>query len=102
MYVILFWMYSKCHLGKKKDNRMKTYLIEKHEMKEIRTRYGILGHQFDKRIESLLHAIHIPFYCRGFDRKPYSTLVLKITYKKIRETRKLESVHEWHFVERKN
>ncbi len=30
----------------------------------------------------LLHAIHSPFYCRGFDRKPYSTLVLKNTYKK--------------------
>jgi hypothetical protein len=38
---------------------------------------------------------------RGFSRKPYSTLVLK-NIQKIRETRKLESIHEKHFVERKN
>jgi hypothetical protein len=37
----------------------------------------------------------------GFYRKPYSSLVLKIR-KKIRETKKLESIHEYHFVERKN
>jgi hypothetical protein len=32
----------------------------------------------------------------GFYRKPYST------YKKIRETGKLKSIHKKHFVERKN
>ncbi len=34
-----------------------------------------------------------------FIKKPYSTLVLKIHAKKNRETRKLESVNEKHFVE---
>ena len=38
----------------------------------------------------------------GFQRKTYSSLVLKILTKKLRETRKLESIHEEHFVERNN
>ncbi len=53
----------------------------------------------------LLYAIHSPFYWRIFKKAiVYSSLirVLKILTKKIRETRKLESIHEQHFVERKN
>jgi hypothetical protein len=38
----------------------------------------------------------------GFYRKSYSTLVFKIHTKKIPETRKLQAIHEKHFVERKN
>jgi hypothetical protein len=58
----------------------------------------ILGHQFDKRLESFA-----PCYSTcGFYRKPYSTLVLKIHTKEIREKGNLESIHEKHFVERKN
>jgi hypothetical protein len=49
----------------------------------------------------LLHAVHSPFYWRIL-RKPYSSLVLKLLTKKIRETRKLEYFHEKHFVKRKN
>jgi hypothetical protein len=37
----------------------------------------------------------------GFYRKPYSALV-KNSIQKIRETRKLESIHEWRFVEQIN
>ncbi len=33
----------------------------------------------------------------GFKRKPYSSLGFKNPYKKIHETRKLESIHEQHF-----
>jgi hypothetical protein len=32
-------------------------------------------------------------------RKPYASLVLKILTKKIRKTRKPESINEYHFVE---
>ncbi len=39
----------------------------------------------------LLHAIHSPFYGQ-IVKKPYY----------FREPKKLESIHEWHFVERKN
>ncbi len=50
----------------------------------------------------LLHAIHSLFYWRIL-QKPYSSLVLKILTKtKIRETRKLEYIDEYHFVQRKN
>jgi hypothetical protein len=37
----------------------------------------------------------------GFKRKPYSPLVFKILTK-VQKTRKLESIHELHFVEWKN
>ncbi len=49
----------------------------------------------------LLHAIHNPFYWQILKKtKLFSGF--KNPYKKISETRKLESVHEKHFVERKN
>jgi hypothetical protein len=44
----------------------------------------------------LLHLLPADFY-----RKPYPTPFLKIRTK-IHETRNLESLHESHFVERKN
>ncbi len=37
----------------------------------------------------------------GFKKNPYSS-GFKNPYKKIRETRKIESIHELHFVWRKN
>ncbi len=49
----------------------------------------------------LLHAVHSLFYWRIL-----KTIILlsgfKNPYRKIRETRKLESIHEYHCVERKN
>jgi hypothetical protein len=50
---------------------------------------GILRHQFSKRLESFP-----PCYLQALlaDLKPYSSLVLK-SLQKIRETRKLESIH---------
>ncbi len=52
-----------------------------------------------KESSLVLHAIHITSTVRIY-RKPLSTQVLKIR-KKIRETRKLESIHKKHFIERK-
>jgi hypothetical protein len=49
----------------------------------------------------LLRAIHSLFYWRIL-KKSMLFSGFKCPYKKIRETRKLESVHEYHFVERKN
>jgi hypothetical protein len=63
-------------------------------------RDGILGHQFNKRLESLLQVIHSPFYWRILQKNILFS-GLKKSLHKIRETRKLESIHEKHFVERK-
>ncbi len=51
----------------------------------------------------LLHAIHSPFSWRII-KTPYSAFIsgLKNPYKKIRETRKVESIQELDFVERKS
>ncbi len=49
----------------------------------------------------LLHAIHSPLYWR-IVKKIIFFSGFKNPYKKIRETRKLESIHEKHFVEWKN
>jgi hypothetical protein len=48
----------------------------------------------------LFDAIHNLFYLRIL-KKTNSSLVLK-SFQKIRETRKLKSIHEQHFVEMKN
>jgi hypothetical protein len=48
----------------------------------------------------LLNDIHSPFYW-WILKKTYSSLDLK-SLQKIRETRKLESTHEYHFVDQKN
>ncbi len=66
-------------------------------------RDGILGHQFDKILEYFA-----PCYSQSLLQ--YWWILKKIIhfssfknpYKKIRETRKLESIHRQHFVERKN
>ncbi len=58
------------------------------------SRDGIIGHQFNKRISSpLLNAILSSFYWWIF-KKTILFSGFKIPDKKIRETRKLESIHE--------
>jgi hypothetical protein len=49
----------------------------------------------------LLHAIHSLFYWRTL-QKTILQSGFKTPYKKIRETRKLETVHEQNLVEQKN
>jgi hypothetical protein len=49
-----------------------------------------LGHEFDKRLESLLHASLSLFYWQILQK----TTVFKTPYKKIREARKLKPIHE--------
>jgi hypothetical protein len=68
--------------------------------KNCLSRDGILGHQFNKDSSLWLHAIHSPFYWRIL-KKTTLFFGFKNT-KKIRETRKLEYIHEKHFVEQKN
>jgi hypothetical protein len=67
---------------------------------EYRYGFGILGHQFNKRLDSfalcysqslLLADLKKIIFFSGF----------KNPYKKIRETRKLKSFHEKHFVGQK-
>ncbi len=73
-------------------------MIKQH--RHDKTRDGILGHQFNSSL--LLHAIHSPFYWRIL-KKPILFYGFKNPFKKrISKTRKLESIHEKHFVERKN
>jgi hypothetical protein len=67
-------------------------------VKQIReeesTEMKILGHLYNKRLESFA-----PCYSQFLPlRKPYFTLVLIIHGKKIHETTKLESIHEKYFV----
>ncbi len=63
---------------------------------------GILGHQFKKRLESFAPCYsNSPFYWRIL-RKTILFSGFQNPYKKICKTRKLESVLEKHFVERKN
>jgi hypothetical protein len=50
----------------------------------------------------MLFSIHSPFYWRILKKTIPSSLVLIILTKKIREKRKLESLHEKHFVKQKN
>jgi hypothetical protein len=62
--------YSSINFANPVLQELSEYLSEKN-------REGILEYQFDKRLESLLLAIHSPFYLHIL-RKPSSTLVLKI------------------------
>jgi hypothetical protein len=55
---------------------------------------------FPKDLSPLLHAITVSSP-GGFYGKPCSTLVLTLYTKKPRNI-KLESIHEYHFVEQKN
>jgi hypothetical protein len=57
--------------------------------------------ELTKDLSLLLHAIHSPFY-RRILKETILLSDLKNLYKKIRETRKLEYIHEQHLVERKN
>jgi hypothetical protein len=62
----------------------------------------ILEHQFEKKTRVFCSMLFSVLSTGGLYRKPYPTLVFKIHTRKIRETRKHESIHEYHFVERKN
>jgi hypothetical protein len=63
--------------------------------KDERFRDGILGHQYNKRIKYFS-----PCYAQSLrladikENHTYSSLVFKNPFKKIHETRKLESIHE--------
>ncbi len=59
-----------------------------------------LGINLTKGSSLLLHAVHSSLYWQIL-KKPILFSGLKNPYKKIRETRKLESIREYHFVERK-
>jgi hypothetical protein len=72
-------------------------MIKQHRHGESRD--GILGHHFNSSL--LLHAIHSPFYWWILKKLILFSGFKNPFYKKIRETRKLASVHEKHFVERK-
>jgi hypothetical protein len=62
----------------------KMYIMYSKRYRERIYRDGILGHQFNKRLESFA-----PCYSKSL-----LLADLKNPYKKIRETRKLESIHE--------
>jgi hypothetical protein len=81
-----------------KDTLKGPYLTEKCDHNIAINRDKILGHHFNKGSILLLHAIHSPFYWRMLTK----TILFSGPYKKIRKTRKLESIHKYHFVERKN
>ncbi len=53
---------------------------------------GIHGHQFNKRLESLLHAIHVSSLVNFKESTLFSGF--KNPYEKIRETIRLESIPE--------
>jgi hypothetical protein len=57
----------------------------------METRGGILGHHFNIKLEYL-----DPCYSQSFILADFKE---NRTYKKIRESRKLESIHEYHFVD---
>jgi hypothetical protein len=64
-------------------------------------RDGILGHNFNKRIKSFAPYMlfRVPSIAWRILKKPRFFAGFQSLYKKIRETRKLESIHEYHFVE---
>jgi hypothetical protein len=59
---------------------------------------GILGHQFNKRLNSFA-----PYYSQSLllvdFKENHTPQWFSNPYKKICETRKLDSIHEWHFVQ---
>jgi hypothetical protein len=69
-------------------------------VKIVFTEMEFLDINLTKNSSLLLHAIHSPFYWRIL-KKTILFFGFKNT-KKIRETRKLEYIHEKHFVEQKN
>jgi hypothetical protein len=56
------WEVGKENLKLKMLPAAKDYLLP--SIFGLITRDGILGNQFNKKLESLLHAIHSPFYWR--------------------------------------
>jgi hypothetical protein len=69
---------------------------------QILSREGILGHQINKRIKSFGPCYSQSLLLVDFkENHRYSSLGLKILLK-IRQTRKVGSIHEWHFVKWNN
>jgi hypothetical protein len=62
---------------------------------------GILGHQFNKRLESFAPCYSQSLLLADFKKNHTLLWCWKSLQKKIRKTRKLESIHENYFVERK-
>ncbi len=86
--------------GKKPNTKLKRKPSTKdRRLGRIKTRDGILGHYLDKILESFA-----PCHSQSLllaDFKDNQTLLWFQKYiQKIREARKLESIHEYHFVER--
>jgi hypothetical protein len=59
---------------------------------------GILGHQFDNRLESFASCYSQSLLLTDF-RENHTLLWSSKTIQKIQETRQLESIHQLHFVE---
>ena len=60
----------------------------------------ILGHQFDKRLESFASCYSQSLLLTDF-RENHTLLWFSETIQKIHETRQLESIHQQHIVDRK-
>ncbi len=63
---------------------------------------GILGHKFNKRLETFAPCYSQSPSTGGFLKRPYSPVFPKIFTKKIYEKRILGSIHEKRVLERKN
>jgi hypothetical protein len=74
-----------------KDVTLRFHFLLVSRMKTQRPQDGILGHQFNKRLESFTPCYSQSLLLADFkENNRYSSLILKILfYKKIRETRKL-------------
>ncbi len=76
--------------------------IQFYEQSQL-SRDGILWHQFKKRLESFASCYsQSPFWYWRIFKENHTPLMVLLILTKIRQTRKLESIHEYHFVERKN
>jgi hypothetical protein len=67
-----------------------------------KSRDGTLGHQFNKRVESFAPPRYSQSLLLADLKKTILFSGFENPYKKIREIRKLESVHERHFAEWKS
>jgi hypothetical protein len=65
------------------------FLLEMHALSEMK----VWDSNLTKESSLLLHAIHSPFYWRIL-KKTILYSSFKYTYKKICETKKIESIHE--------
>ncbi len=72
-----------------------------HVQTNFKSRDWILGHLFEKRLESLASCNSIPSILADFTENNTLLWFYK-SIQKIYKTRNLESIHEYHFVERRN